>query len=115
MNSIKDLFFFYVVPDSERLLSKLLSVPPNGYGIGTNQRFFSMRESALAEIRNLELILTNNDLKPQYAAVAHDFTVRMRRLNYPASLASAEGLYGYYDYLMRTVRPTAKELTSVKI
>ena len=112
MKTIKDIFFFYLVDNGEKLLRATLdTVTQSRNGrLEVKGKYPGMRESALAEIRALELIIIDSQKHPEYPQVCRDFYVRMRQLKYPEQLCSEEGIRTYYDYLTKIVKPTAGEL-----
>lgn len=106
-STIKDIFFFYPIDDGANLLKKVLAtktVMVEGKPT-LKARYPGIREMALSEIRDLELILGNNYLTVGYSRATHDFIIRMRRLNknYKQHLITDESRRSYYDYLVREV------------
>ena len=112
MKTVKDIFFYYLLESGEQLFRATLATTsqPRDSGLEDRAKYQGMRESALAELRTIELIVTNNEANPNYTTAYRDFQVRMRSLNYPPQLTTEEGLRTYYDYLMKIVKPTTREL-----
>lgn len=112
MKALRDIFFYYPVNDSGNLLEASLTTTDiqNESHLEKRPKFRKIRESALAEIRYLEVLLSDDIHDPEYICVYRDFFTRLRTIGYPDRLSSEEGIRDYYDYLMRIVRPTVQEL-----
>ncbi len=82
-----------------RLLKRLL-----------NQDTIVNRRLVTNEIRDITILLHDDDYNPEYAKVFFDFHYRMRRLDYPECLRDNYGMQKYLDFLIKTADPRLGEI-----